>query len=158
MNEQGDDKSVLDGRLVLADHATTAEDEVGATEDVYYVNANGMEFDLSTIRDADCMNGGFGPFGRGTIAGVVWDDANYDGIRNYKSSLDVPEEEPGEGDASDEGASTAAETGDVAGADDPAGDDTEGDGPTSVVDLEDPLVGETIYVTQEYFDQASGRW
>ena len=87
VNEQGDDKSVLDGRLVLADHATTAEDEVGATEDVYYVNANGMEFDLSTIRDADCMNGGFGPFGRGTIAGVVWDDANYDGIRNYKSSF-----------------------------------------------------------------------
>ena len=32
VNEQGDDKSVLDGRLVLADHATTAEDEVGATE------------------------------------------------------------------------------------------------------------------------------
>lgn len=27
-----------------------------------------------------------------------------------------------------------------------------------MVDLEDPLVGETIYVTQEYFDQDAGRW
>ena len=157
VNEQGADKSVLDGRLVLADRATTAADEVGATEAIYYVNANGLEFDLSTIRDADCMNGGFGPFGRGTIAGVVWDDANYDGIRNYKTSLDVPEgegEPDGDGEPDADEAAAVAEDGPVA----QDGEDEDTDGPTSVVELEDPLVGETIYVTQEYFDKDSGRW
>ena len=84
VNAQDEEKSVLDGRLVLADRATTEADPVGATDPAYYVGANGMAFDLSTIRDADCMNGGFGPFGTAVISGVAWDDANYDGIRNYK--------------------------------------------------------------------------
>lgn len=136
VNDQGETKSVLDGRLVLADRATTAEDAVGATDPTYYVNANGMEFDLSTIRDADCMNGGFGPFGTATIAGVAWNDANYDGIRDYVTSLDVPEE----GDEGEDG--------------EPAKPTP----PTSVVNLEEPLVGETVYLTQEYLDPTTNKW
>ncbi|MEE0706285.1 MAG: PASTA domain-containing protein, partial [Adlercreutzia sp.] len=132
VNNQGETESVLDGRLVLADRATTAEDAVGATDPTYYVNANGMEFDLSTIRSVDCMNGGFGPFGRATIAGVVWNDANYDGIRDYVTSIDVPEE----GDE----------------------DGAEPDVPTSVVNLEEPLAGQTVYLTQEYLDPTTNKW
>ncbi len=128
VNEQGAEVSVLDGRLVLAEEATTAEDAVGATDSAYYVNANGMAFDLSTVRSAAHMNGGFGPFGTATIKGVAWDDVNYDGIRNFTTSIDVPGDE----------------------------DADEGEGPTTVVELEKPLVGETVYITQEYLD--GGQW
>ena len=74
------------------------------------------------------MNGGFGPFGTATIKGVAWDDVNYDGIRNFTTSIDVPGDE----------------------------DADEGEGPTTVVELEKPLVGETVYITQEYLD--GGQW
>ena len=164
VNAQDEEKSVLDGRLVLADRATTEADPVGATDPAYYVGANGMAFDLSTIRDADCMNGGFGPFGTAVISGVAWDDANYDGIRNYKIIGGETEEDgsgqdgvvPGEDDAAGDGANgEGEENGD-------AGEGDDGEEPGTLVPLEDPLVGETIYLTQEYYDPhaagGAGAW
>lgn len=82
-----DTVSVVDGRIVLARPATDG------TEDLYreaLVTSEGksLEFDLSEGHDQGDMNAGFGPFNTAVIKGIVWNDENYDGLRNMRTALD----------------------------------------------------------------------
>ena len=67
-----DGRRTMDGKLVLAgvEHADSyAEYHIGG-------------FDVSAGASELRMHGGFGPFGTGSLAGVVWDDASYDGLQD----------------------------------------------------------------------------
>ena len=66
---------VVDGRLVLCNPAV----EGSGTEEEYIVRG----YDITSPADRIHMNAGFGNFQTTTLRGVVWNDVNYNGIREY---------------------------------------------------------------------------
>lgn len=92
INEQAVDgngaviKSVFDGKLVLAGKADTT---LLGTHTPYQFAAGSFAFDAATGQDELRMHAGFGLFGASKIQGVMWDDANYDGLRNFQTSIDT---------------------------------------------------------------------
>ncbi len=91
-------KSVLEGKLVLAakavldgphmtqpQHLVTVQARDAAGNPIFDDAGNPVTyaFDTSLGQDELRMNAGFGPYQLSKIQGVVWDDANYDGLRNF---------------------------------------------------------------------------
>ncbi len=74
--------SVVDGRIVIAAPTTKAE-----ATDLYYRETTAGGFDISEGRDELRLNAGFGPFQTTVIRGIVWNDENYDGLRNFRNPL-----------------------------------------------------------------------
>ncbi len=66
---------VVDGRLVLCNPAVAGS----GTEPEYIVRG----YDITSPADRIHMNAGFGNFQTTTLRGVVWNDVNYNGIREY---------------------------------------------------------------------------
>ena len=93
---------VVDGRIVLAAAATEEGEADGGTQDVYRVtvgegtgeNAT-MEFDMAVSASEVRMDGGFLPRDTSEIRGIVWEDENYNGLRDYVAEgFDDPDSVP----------------------------------------------------------------
>ena len=76
-----EERRTLDGKLVLATPASEG------SHPAYTVGAFDVSFGAAETR----MNAGFGPFAVASLAGIVWDDAHYDGLQQLEDA-EAPEQ------------------------------------------------------------------